>query len=239
MAEKIVQKIEKEIYPDISTFELYQIVRDLLEKEKKEVSMKFNLKQAMKRLGPEGFVFEKFIREILEKLGYKAINNQMLRGACIEHEIDFIAENKKKKYIGECKFRNRIGERVDVNVPMKMFAMMDDLIAGKIGPKGKLKPIIVTNEKFTEKSIKYAKCKKIDLLGWSYPMGKSLENIIDEHSFYPLTVLPSFSDSHLKIFSEEGILLLEDLKKADYSLFRKHISLKHFNQLKKEASLIV
>jgi len=236
VSHKIANEIEKKVYPDISTLEIYELIKKRIKKEKS--GFRFNLKMAMKELGPDGFVFEKFVKEVFEVLNFNVDINQHLNGKCISHEIDIIAEDKRKKYIGECKFRNRTGDRVDVNIPMKMFSIMDDLLNTNIASKSKIKPIIITNEKFTAYAIKYAKCKKIKLLGWNFPREKGLERIIENYKLYPVTILPSFKKNHLHFFAKNGILLVKNIqenKKSISDAFGK----RQFNQLLREASLIL
>lgn len=233
---KIAKDIERRIYPDISTLEIYKLIRKKVKKEK--AGFRFNLKMTMKELGPDGFIFEKFIKEVFEFLNFSVDINQYLNGKCICHEIDVIAENKKIKYIGECKFRNRTGDRVDVNIPMKSFSVMDDLLNTDMEKKDKLKSIIITNEKFTANAIQYAKCKKIKLLGWNFPIGKGLETIIEDNKLYPITILPSFKNNHLNFFAENGMLLAKDVIKNEEIIIAK-IGKRQFNQLLKEANLIL
>lgn len=231
----ILKKIENEIYPDISTFEISKIIQKYLEKEKKILAIKFNLRSAMRKLGPDGFVFEKFVKEVFISLGFKATCNEYLKGKCISYETDLVAQKGKTKYIGECKYRNKMGDRVDVNVPLKTFAVMEDL-SYDFDSNQKVKPIIITNEKFTSNAIKYSRCKKINLLGWRYPKEKGLEKIIDDNKLYPSTILPSYKESYLHIFAQEGLLLAKDFtpEKAEV-LNRYKITSKIINQLIKEA----
>jgi hypothetical protein len=233
---KIANEIETKAYPDISTYEIYKLIKKRIKKEKS--GFRFDLKASMKQLGPDGFIFEKFIKEIFEFLGFEVIINQYLKGRCITYEMDIIAEDKKKKYIGECKFRNKTGDRVDLNIPMKMFAVMDDVLNTDIKGKNKLKPIIITNEKFTTHAIKYAKCKKIKLLGWNFPVDAGLERIIEDYKLYPITILPSFKDNHLHFFAENGILLVKDIK-DNKKIISDTLGNRQFSQLLKESLLIL
>ena len=70
---------------------------------------------------------------------------------------------------------------------------------------------VVTNTKFTEAAIQYAKCRGIRLTGWNYPRGESLEDIIADKKLYPVTVLPSLPKSILPALVEKNIILAQDL----------------------------
>lgn len=238
IANKITKIVQKKIYPDISTFEIYKLIKENLAKERESSSIRFDLKYAIKRFGPEGFIFEKFIKEILEKLGYEVINNRIVKGKCISYEIDFIAKDQDLRYIGECKYRNMTGQRVDVSVILKSFAALDDIKDNN--PEHDIETIVVTNEKFTENAIRYAKCKKIKLLGWKYPEEEGLERIIDTNNFYPITILPSFNKNYLELFAKENILLVKNLTQDKIDLLQKRkISKAYLNKLKEEIDLLI
>lgn len=238
IADKITRIVQEKIYPNISTFEIYKIIKENLAKEKKASSMKFDLKYAMKRLGPEGFVFEKFIKEVFQELGYEVVNNRIIKGKCISYEIDFIAKNKNIKFMGECKYRNATGQRVDVNVVLKSFAVLDDIKNNNSNCN--IETMVVTNEKFTEKAIKYAKCKKIDLLGWKYPENEGLERIIDENNLYPITILPSFNNCYLNLFAKENILLVKKITREKMNLLKNYnLTKEYLDKLKEEIDLLI
>ena len=113
LAQKIAKIIEKEVYPGIKTFEIFGRIKKLLHSEIPKAALKFNLKKGMRKLGPTGFPFEKYIGEILRESGLKVKINQYLPGFCLRsYEIDFVAEKNKLVYVGECKYRNLFGERV-------------------------------------------------------------------------------------------------------------------------------
>lgn len=237
IAQKITDIIRKKVRPNISTFEIYKIAKKYLEKEKEVSSLRFDLKYAIKRLGPEGFVFEKFIKEILQKLGYEVTNNRIIQGKCISYEIDFLVKTKTTKHLGECKYRNGTGERIDVNVLLKSFAVLDDIKSNNLNCE--IKTMVVTNEKFTEKAIRYAKCKNIKILGWNYPEKEGLETIISNNNLYPITILPSFNKNYLQLFAEENVLLINNLTEEKIKTLESKVNKNYLNKLKEEISLII
>ena len=70
---------------------------------------------------------------------------------------------------------------------------------------------VVTNTKFTDAAIQYAKCRGIRLTGWNYPRGESMEDIIADKKLYPVTVLPSLPKLLLPILAKKNIILAQDL----------------------------
>ncbi|MDD3940262.1 MAG: restriction endonuclease [Candidatus Pacebacteria bacterium] len=235
-AAKIASLVEKKAYPNISTFEIHKMIKKILLKEKNAFSMRFDLKYAMKRFGPEGFYFEKFIKEVYEFLGYEVVNNEIVQGKCIPYEIDFIAKKDELEFMGECKYRNMVGDRVDVNVVLKGFAVRDDI---RNNNSNIIEKIIVTNEKFTERAIKYAKCKKIFLLGWKFPEEMGLEKIIEDNGLYPITILNSFNSRYLNVFAKENVLIAKNLTEEKIKKLHEYkISRGYLNKLKQEKELL-
>lgn len=246
LAEKICDAVEKEIYPEIQTKEIFKKVQKILLKENPRSGIRYGLKEAMRLLGPSGFPFEKYVGDIFEQLGFSVVLNQYLQGICVFHEIDILAKEKKYLLIGECKYHILPGARVDLKVGLVHYARFLDLKSGDFFKKTEFKnlkprPIIITNTKFTTKIIKYAECTGIDLLGWKYPELRGLEYIIESQGFYPITILPSFKGQLLEIFSQEKLMLVQDLLEIDTAKFCKKtgLSQKKISILKKEAEILL
>ncbi len=181
--------------------------------------MKFNLKKAIQKLGPTGFPFEKFIGEIFQKLGYTVKINQFLPGKCIrDYEIDFIAQKDNLLYIGECKYRNLPGERVHSKDALANFARFLDILNSsyfnsKQYKNFKIKTILVTNTKFTKRTIDYSSCVGAELLGWRYPRNRGLEYLIESQGLYPITILSCLDKYMADYFVSKKIMLAQDILK--------------------------
>lgn len=220
LARHIATRVKKEAYNNISTREIFKKVEEYLYQDFPKAGMRFSLKEAMRKLGPSGFPFEKYIGEIFKRLGFTVQINQYLAGKCVLHEIDFLAKIDKQLLIGECKYHTLIGSRVDLKVAMASYACYLDLKTGNVFKRKTLKnlqtrPILVTNTKFSSEAIRYANCMKMDLLGWRYPENRGLEYVIESNKFYPVTILPSLTGDCLKICGEKNIFLVEDILKED------------------------
>jgi hypothetical protein len=245
LAEEIATTIRKEIYPGMTTNNIFDRVEEILEKEYPKGGIRFRLKEAMMALGPSGFPFEKYIGSVLEELGFEVKLNQCIKGSCVTHEIDVLAKEKKYCLLGECKYHTISGGRVDLKIGLHHFARYLDIEAGKYFKKElknlKPRPIIITNSKFTTKLLKYAECVGIDLLGWKHPRGTGLEYIIETEKFYPITILPSFKDGLLESFSQQGLMLAQDLLSIDPEKHYKKfgISKRKISTLKKEAEILL
>lgn len=245
LAKEIAVLIESEAYPGISTKEIFQKARQILSKEYPYGGIRFSLKEGMRRMGPSGFPFEKYAGDVLEQLGYTLHYNLAIKGHCVFHEIDFLAKKDGKLLIGECKFHHLSGGRVDVKVALAHHARFLDLKTSSFLKDNfgdlELRPIIVTNTKFTSDAINYSQCMDIDLLGWKYPSEGSLESIIESKKLYPVTVLPSLRGNALEVLSREKMMLAKDLLDVDPVKFSRKAGLPEniVLSLRKEAEMLL
>ncbi|MDD5760806.1 MAG: ATP cone domain-containing protein [Candidatus Pacebacteria bacterium] len=245
LAEEIATKIRQEIYPGMTTYEIYDRVEEMLEKGYPRGGIRFRLKEAMRNLGPSGFPFEKYIGDILEQLGFKVKINQFIKGSCVVHEVDIVAREKKYCLIGECKYHSLPGSKVDLKIGLYHYARYLDIELSDYCKKQfknlQPRPIVITNNKFSRKLIQYAECVGLDLLGWRFPRGTGLEYIIETEKFYPITILPSFKNDLLEPFAAERIMLAQDLLKIDAVKYAKKmgVSEKKIAALKKEAETLL
>lgn len=220
LARRIAVIVSKEVYPGVKTATIFKRIRALLKQEVPSAALKFSLKEALRKLGPSGFPFEKYVGSILARNGYQVELNQMIKGQCVDYEIDFLARRDKTIFIGECKYHHLPGGKVDLKVALANYARFLDLLQGKTLEKKeykgfKFKSILLTNTKFTTQAIAYSKCVGVELLGWHQPPGKGLEYFIENQKLYPLTILPSLKNFLLPIFAERGLMLVEDILKLD------------------------
>jgi len=241
LAKQISLEIEKEIYDGIQTAEIFKKVKEKLREKDIQLSMRFSLKEGIRRLGPEGFLFEDFTKKILSNYCLTIKEGNIVSGKCGRYEIDFLAENNSHFFIGECKYRNRHNSRIDINVSLKSFAILEDIERGNTFPNKKLKSFIVTNTKFTKDAIKYSNCKGIKLLGWKYPLKRGLERLIEEKKLYPVTILPALTKHIFNIFQKEGILLAREVLNIDIDKFSKSASISKANleEIKNQADILI
>lgn len=241
LAKKISKQIEKEAYPNIKTSEIFDSIKNELKKENPQSALRFNLKEGMKKLGPAGFFFEEFVRDVLSHYGMKVGTNKIISGECASYELDFIAEKEELIYFGECKYRNESKDRVDINVCLKSYAILDDIKkAGRFKDK-KLNFLIVTNSKFTNEAIKYANCVGIELLGWNYPKNEGLQNLVESKNLYPVTILPAFKGYLMEVFKKEKLMLVEKVLTIDIEKFSKRYNIpkRQLEDILKEAEILL
>jgi len=245
LAKEIAQTIEKEVFSGVKTSEIFKKVEGLLSQKAPCPALKFSLKKAIARLGPTGFIFERYIGEIFSRLGFQVKYNQNVPAFCCHHyEIDLLAQKDNLVYIIECKYRTSVSGKVHCDVALANYARFLDIKKGEFlnGFKSqKLKSLIVTNTKFTDKAIDYSECVGVELLGWRHPRNKGLEYLIESHHFYPITILPSLNKSLAGIFVQKNIILISDILNIDVKkIARKtRISFHQLERLKKEANFLL
>jgi len=247
LAAKVAEAVKKEAYDGIKTSEIFKMVKKLLGRQFPRGALKFNLKEAMRKLGPTGFPFEKFIGEILKRLGFEVKINQQIPGFCLDdYEIDFVARREDFIYVGECKYRNLAGDKVHIQDALANYARFLDILKGPYFAKGeyrgcKIKTIMVTNTKFTQKIINYASCNDISLLGWKYPRDNGLEYLVEKHKLYPVTILAGLRGYLKEIFVSEKMMLVQDVMKINPQNFSKKFNIpqRSIYALMEEAKLLL
>lgn len=209
VAESIVGEVEGILKDGMSTREILDIVLKRLDEYEAAHSQKYELKKAVADLDPSEHEFEKYIAHLLRAQGYKTDWDKIIEGECIEHQIDVIAEKDGKTYLVECKHHVNPHRFCGLGTALQTWAAFDDINRGPLGKEYE-NVWLVTNTKFSEHAIRYAKAKNMSLIGWNYPEGQDLRSLIETKGMYPITILKVDKKIHKK-FSDAGILLLQEL----------------------------
>jgi hypothetical protein len=208
MVENVLQIIEKEIYEGVSTKHIYKKAFALLKKVSNSYAARYNLREAIRLLGPAGFYFEKFISRLFIKEQYETKIGLILQGKCVSHEIDVLTKKDNLVSMVECKFHLGHDAASDVKIPMYILSRFNDIKEKKhkifSNEDFVSKCYIVTNNRFTSDAINFAKCSDINLLSWDYPPVNNLKTKIDNYQLYPITCLTT-----LTLSEKEKLLVLE------------------------------
>lgn len=215
LAHKIVEKIEAELYPGMTTKEIYNKAFKLLKSNKRPSAARYKLKRAIMELGPSGFPFEYFIGHIFRHDGFTADVGIVMQGNCIPHEVDVLACKDDKCYIVECKYHNTQGKPNDVKVPLYIHSRYNDikrqLEQDNTNSYTNYQGWIFTNTRFTLDAIAYAKCSGLQLVSWDYPENKSLKYRINKSKLFPITALTSLTKREKQEFLEQGVVLCKEI----------------------------
>lgn len=243
-ASDIAKDIEKE-FKFKTTREIHQKAFDLLKKNFRPVAGRYNLKKAVMQLGPSGFPFEKFVSRLLDAKGYSTEVGKIVRGMCIEHEIDVLAKKNDRHFMFECKFHNSLGFKSDVQTVLYIKARFDDIKKRweEIEKKNKKnkhlhKAWIVTNTHFTQQAKDYAQCSGVELMSWEYPTDRSLVKLIDETGLHPITAITSLNNKQKNYLISHDLILCNEIENKVNILSRADIYGKKLELVLKEAKAI-
>jgi len=207
LAEDVLKIVESELYDGISTREIYRHIFQHLRETGTHLESKYNLKRALMELGPSGYPFEKFFAKVLESEGYQTAVGQQIRGKCVWHEVDVVAEKDGIKQMIEAKFHNENGIKTDVKVALYVYARFLDVSAESGFDEGWL----VTNTKLTGDAKTYCECVGLKYVSWDHPEGRSLRELVERTKLYPVTALTTLSSHEKSTLLGEGIVTCKEL----------------------------
>jgi hypothetical protein len=238
LAAEVARGVAAKAYDGISVKAVHKLTKQLLKKHEPHTAARYDLKDAIMRMGPAGFPFETYFAELLRDYGYATQLRQGVRGACAVHEIDVIAEKDGQRQMIECKYHNEPGIRTNLKPALYTYARFLDLREG--GKKGACQRFdaawLVSNTKFSTDALDYANCMGVRVTGWAAPQylpkenlqprttSRSSENLswagknglsamIEERRLYPITILPSLNKQAKEAFAAANLMLARDVFK--------------------------
>jgi hypothetical protein len=240
VVERILQSILSEIYEGIATKQIYKMAFAMLKKTANSHAARYNLREAIRLLGPAGFFFEKYIARLFFAEQYQTVTNLILQGKCVSHEIDVIVKKNGTIAMVECKYHAGRDAASDVKVPMYILSRFNDLKGNQhtIFDKEEIisKCWIVTNNRFTTDAIDFANCSGLNLLSWNYPEDNNLRTKNDNNYLYPVTCLTTLSHAEKdKLLILDVILVKEIINNSD-CLEKIELSTNRIKNVLKEAS---
>lgn len=213
--ERVVMEVEPQLYDGISSEKIHKMVFPLLKKTDRVQASKYSLKRAIFDLGPTGYPFEHMVGALLDHKGYKTEVGVILKGKCVTHEIDVLAEKDGNVYAIECKFHSRPDYSSNVKIPLYINSRFLDLQKqwnSDSKNKTHLKQgWLVTNTRFTDDAINYAKCVGLTLLSWDYPKDNGMNKNIDKFGLYPITALTTLTKREKDQLIAQDIILTKEL----------------------------
>ena len=240
VVEHILQTIQKEVYEGISTKHIYKMAFGLLKKASSSHAARYNLREAIRLLGPAGFFFEKYIARLFSAEHYETKTNLILQGKCVSHEIDVLIKKNNSLAMVECKFHAGREAASDVKVPMYILSRFNDLKEKKHNVFDSHQNIskcwIVTNNRFTTDAITFAKCSGLDLLSWDFPKDNNLKAKNDNNYLYPVTSLTTLSLAEKDKLLILDVILVKEIINNSECLERIGLSPTRIKNVMREAS---
>ncbi len=241
-AVRVAGSIEKELYDGMSTKDLLRSVWSYLGKHPESHS-RIDLRLALSLLKPRPD-FENYASLLLRSLGYSVEPNKVLRGRCVEHEVDAIARKEDRTVLVEVKHHDRMHTYTPLDVVMKVWATLQDLTEGrKLGYNDLnfTSSMILCNTKFTNHARAYADCAGVGYIGWKSPAPNGLETIIERNALYPVTLLRDVDRRLQRVLVGSGILTLRQLFEEDAAglVEKRRISNRQLSSLREKSRKIL
>ena len=245
IATAATKTINKKVKDDMSTDEIYRRALSHLRVLEPGVALKYSLKRAIMDMGPEGFVFEKYIAKILREYGFITEVGQILNGYCVNHEVDVVAKKENQVCLIECKYHNSRGTKSDIKTALYIHSRFLDIEKAyrekDINNNTRFEAWLVTNTKCTSDAIKYAGCVGLKILAWYYPKVENLQYFIETKKLYPISILSTITEKQRDILFDSDIILAKELGSYKVGSLAELISVSQPVALKilNEASIIL
>ncbi len=242
LIKQITDSVEQLLYEGITTQKIYKEAFRQLKSESKKVAVSYKLKEAILELGPTGFPFEKFVAELLNRMGYETEVGVIVKGDCVSHEVDVLATKDNEYFMIECKFHNRKENTCNVKVPLYIQSRFLDVKKNWTslpGHKNKMHTgWIVTNTRFTLDAETYGKCVGLKLLSWDYPKNNGLKDMITRIGLHPITSLSTLNKQDKEMLLETDVIFCSQLHKNPDLLQKVGIDNRKASRILKEVAAI-
>ena len=217
VANKVAARVERRLYEGIPTRTILQLIFRFMRGYKPTIRHLFDLRKGISLMDPKP-EFETFIQVLLDHSGFDVTPNQILRGKCVEHEVDAIAKKDGVTYFVEVKHHFSYHALTGLDESRIAQAVLEDVTEGFILGMTDLKidrAMIVTNTKYSDHAIKYGTCKNILQIGWSSPQYLGLKDMIEKGNLYPLSCLRDLNTETRRKLVNAGIVLIKQLLDQD------------------------
>jgi hypothetical protein len=213
VAEAVAEKIERKAHEGIKSKQILNMIFRHLARYHEEVRSHIDLRRALGLMRPKPD-FEQFVQILLREHGYEVTPNLIVRGKCVEHEIDVIAKKDGKTYAVEVKHHFNHHSLTGLDVSRIARAIFEDVTEGfelGLNSTNLDKAVVICNTKYSDHAKRYGECRGIEQIGWNYPAQHGLEQMIEEKKLYPITYLKSLDANLGRKLAGEGIILLKQL----------------------------
>lgn len=241
--EEITDEIESWLEDGVTTRKIYSRAHSLLSRHKKSASARYKVKQALMELGSSGYPFEHFVGELFKRQGYEVEVGQVLEGCSITHEMDVIATANGVQHLVECKHSQIQGKYVSIQTPLYVHSRVNDIVNKRRGEDAyrglTFHGWVATNTRFSSDSMQYAAYYGLKLLGWDYPAGQGIKDLIEREKIFPITVLANLAVKHRDYLLENGVVTCTELRDRLDLLDVLEVPEKRRNALKRELEMLV
>lgn len=236
--DEIVETVLSQLYDGITSKEIYKKAFSILKKYNRISASRYSLKRAIFDLGPTGFPFERLVSALLKQHDYTTRVGIVLKGKCVTHEIDVLAEKDGNTYAIECKFHSDPKGVSNVRVPLYINSRFLDIQEQWNKDPKKASHLkqgwLITNTRFSQDAIDYANCVGLHLLSWDYPKNNGIKQNVDKFGLYPITTLTTLSKSEKTQLIDNDVILVTELFEASSILDKIGISSQRIERILEE-----
>ena len=216
-AYEIADKVEQRLYEGIPTAKILRMIFAFMRRRRPSVRYLFDLRKGLSLMSskPE---FEKFIQVLLAHNGFEVSPNRILKGRCVEHEVDAIARQDGITYFVEAKHHSSYHNSTGLDESRIARAVLEDVQEGFARGKTDLKidrAMIITNTRYSTYAMRYGRCRNILQIGWSSPPNLGLQNMIEKENLYPLSCLRDLKREVRRRLVDAGIVTIQQLVEED------------------------
>jgi len=212
-ARNVADRVESKVYEGITTKLILQMIFRYMKEFRPAVRYQTDLRQAIALMRPQPD-FEKYVALLLTQQGYQVDSNKIVRGKCVEHEIDAIARKGSETVYVEVKHHFQHHTFTGIGVFLEAWASYVDLLEGYEEAKNPYrfnKVMVICNTKISEHAHQYAACKGMLYTGWNYPSGSSMEEMVRTKSLYPTTMMKDLDRTTIARLGDAGVITLKQL----------------------------
>ena len=243
IAEHIANKIEAKVYNGIETRKILKMIFRLLGAYRPSIKHIVDLRKALSLMRPKPD-FERFIQILLSEHGYEVTPNQIIRGKCVEHEVDAVARKNGKAYMVEIKHHYNYHTPTGLDVSRIARAVFEDITEGFALGLHNLKideAMIICNTKLSNHAKRYTECRGIHHIGWGSPINSDLRIMIQKKKLYPVTYIKGLNKELREKLSNAGIIVLKHLvtEKLENIKRKTGIPKKNIESLAKKAQMLL
>lgn len=223
IAHHIAKSIEARLFDGIETKNILRMIFVSMRKHKPVLKHMIDLRKSLSLLRSKPD-FELFIQLLLKEYGYDVVPNLIIRGKCVEHEVDALASKEGKTMIVEVKHHFDYHTPTGLDEARIARAVFEDATEGhEIGSNdlGIDEVMIVSNTKLSGHAERYVNCRNIKHVGWSHPPKSDLQNLIEDKKLYPITILRGLRSPVRDKLVSTGIVTIKQLTEIDPNELRK------------------
>jgi hypothetical protein len=209
----VISQVQTKLTQKTSTHEIAHYVTTALKllPDGDVLGARYNLKSAIRRLGPGGHVFEEYVGRLFEAEGYETEVSILVKGKCVTHEVDIVAKKDNCLEMIEAKFHNREGIKSDVTITMYTYARFLDLRNSPHKGCGFTEVWLATNTKPTLDALDYAKCQGMKILSVELPYGNSIMDRVMREGLFPISSIENLEPYLLQLYMNNHVMLRDVL----------------------------